>query len=368
MINTISPEFIFWLAALYFPNIGRVKLRRYLEYFNDIKKIFSASIEELHLAGLTQKEIHSIKNPNWKSAEKDLRWCEKNNCHIITWCDERYPSLLREIYDAPMVLFVRGDPQLLSTSQMAMVGSRKPTATGYETAENFASELARSNFVVTSGMALGIDAASHKGALRSGKTIAVLGAGLQHIYPPSHHKLADQIIESGALVSEFLPDEPPKASHFPLRNRIISGLSVGVLVVEAALKSGSLITARNAIEQGREVFAIPGSIHNPLSRGCHHLIRLGAKLVETADDIFEELGALVEVAFSTKSKIESPQLNEKQQQLLNQIGYEITSLDAIIARSGLTTGEVSSILLSLELVGYVQIAPGGYVRAANKFV
>jgi DNA processing protein len=366
------PELIFWLAALRLPGIGITKFRRYLDKFPDIKELFLASEKELQQAGLTHKEIIQIKNPNWTLAENDLRWCEKSHCQIVTLHDDKYPVLLREIYAAPLVLFARGNVELLSKPQIALVGSRNATTMGCETANEFAAQLAGSGFVVTSGLAAGIDAASHRGALTTGTTIAVVGTGLKYIYPKSHRKLSEEIVTKGLLISEFIPDEPPKPTNFPRRNRIISGLSLGVLVVEATMQSGSLITARTALEQGREVFAIPGSIHNPMARGCHYLLRQGAKLVETANDILEELGALIETFIeilpTSHNEPSDSKLDEKQAYLLAQIGYEITSTDTIIVRSGLTASEVSSILLSLELAGYVQTAPGGYTRTTRKII
>lgn len=356
-----STDIAYWLAVTRIEGVGPIRLRRWLDYFGDIKTLFTTSREELQRAGLTALQISGLKNPNWHKVEKDLAWCQKVNCHLLTCLDEHYPRLLKECVDAPFMLFVRGDVSLLAKTQLAIVGSRNPTASGCETAEQFAAYLAQANLVITSGLALGIDAASHRGALQvSGKTIAVLGTGLQHIYPASHNRLANQIIDQGALVSELPPDMPPKAKHFPMRNRIISGLSMGVLVIEAAMHSGSLITARFASEQGRNVFAIPGSIHNPLARGCHYLIQQGAKLIETAADILEELGALKAIVVQDDEKLAD--LDEKQRGLLSQIGYETTALDAIIVRCGLTPSEVSSMLLSLELAGYVTMVPGGYLR------
>lgn len=366
----IPTHTIYWLAALRLPGIGPVRLRRWLSLFADIKELFSASIPDLQQAGLNQNEISALKNPDWKTAENDYHWLEASNCHLLSFNDPTYPSLLREIHDAPILLFVKGDIHLLSKPQIAMVGSRHPSVTGYETAEQFARELTKSGLVISSGMALGIDAASHKGALMAGKTIAVMGTGINQVYPASHRKLADEIIANGALVSEFPPNEGPRAKNFPLRNRVLSGLSRGVLVVEAAIRSGSLITAQYAVDQGREVFAIPGSIHNPLAKGCHHLLRQGAKLIETARDIIEELGSFVGIEQTKLSFVlESgrlPQLNVKQCDLLTQIGFETTAVDTIIVRSGLTSSEVSSILLSLELEGYVRTVPGGYIRCVDK--
>lgn len=378
----LSPhtDIAYWLAATRLFGIGPRTVLRWLDYFGDIKKIFSASSAELESAGFTEKQLREIKNPNWRAVERDLAWCEKNNCYLVSLTDPRYPVLLRETPDPPLVLYVRGDASQLQEPQLAIVGSRHSTPAGQKTAEEFAHHLSKAGLVVTSGLASGIDGASHRGALLAGgKTVAVLGTGLGSIYPRSHERLAEEIVLNGALISEFPPDEAAKAQNFPRRNRIISGLSLGVLVVEAVQKSGSLITARFAVEQGREVFAIPGSIHNPLARGCHQLIRQGAKLVETAQDILEELGALNAVVKTQKnnagfslsppapsSGVKTSQLDEKYQKLIDKIGYETTSLDAIIIGSGLTTGEVSSILLSLELQGHVQSVSGGFVRIANK--
>ncbi len=359
-----------WLAALHLPSIGPITFRRWLKLFPNITELFAASESDLQAVGFSSKEIRILKNPDWSAAEKDLNWLEASACHLLSFQDAHYPPLLREIYAAPLLLFVKGNLELLAKPQIAMVGSRTPTVMGCETAEQFAEQLAARGLVITSGMALGIDAASHRGALTMGSTIAVMGAGLQHIYPVSHRKLAEQIITNGAWVSEFSPSLLPQPRNFPLRNRVISGLSIGVLVVEAALRSGSLITARDALEQGREVFAIPGSIHNPLARGCHYLLKQGAKLVETADDIVEELGALASLFSPVADKNiilpKTHQLDEKSAKLLAQIGFETTAVDTIIVRSGLTPSKVSSILLSLELEGYVQATPGGYVCTTQK--
>jgi DNA processing protein len=391
-MDSLKSDIKYWLAATRLSGVGPLTFRRWLERFGSIETLFSMRDTELNLSGLTMAQQHALKNPDWRAVEKDITWCEKNKCRLITLTDDCYPALLREITDPPLVLFVQGDVQQLLKPQLAIVGSRHATKTGENIAEQFALNLARAGLVITSGLALGIDAASHQGALKSGgQTIAVLGSGLKTIYPKSHLKLAEKIVEKGALVSEFSPDELPKASHFPRRNRIISGLSLGVLVVEAAQKSGSLITARYAIEQGRDVFAVPGSIHNPLVRGCHLLLRQGAKLVETAQDVIEELGALYAVLkvkndakrhpecsegspdiierFSVAKSIPQDdkylKLDEKSQQLMKQIGYEVTPLDVIIIQSGLTTGEVSSMLLSLELQGHIQTVSGGYMRVTK---
>lgn len=359
----LSPANIpYWLAAIRAEGIGPLRFRRCIDQFGELKKVFSASHADLQALGFSEREIRSLKNPDWRRIEKDISWCETHNCQLIALDDERYPSILKEIVDAPLLLFVRGNVELLLQPQLALVGTRNPTNTGRALAEQFASRLSQVGFVITSGLALGIDGACHRGALSAGgKTIAVCGTGLSHTYPRSHYRLAEEIIAKGAVISEFPPDTPPKAKYFPMRNRIISGLSLGVLVIEAALKSGSLITARLAAEQGREVFALPGSIHNPLARGCHHLIQQGAKLVEMAEDILEELGTFKTVDIPKKSQ-KNLNLQDLQKVVLEKIGYEITTLDVIIMQSGLTSGEVSSILLALELEGYITHEPGGYVR------
>ncbi|VAX06257.1 Rossmann fold nucleotide-binding protein Smf possibly involved in DNA uptake [hydrothermal vent metagenome] len=305
---------------------------------------------------------------NRQQAGEEAYWLALPNNHLITIHDPGYPSLLKEIADPPSALFVHGDPTLLAMPQLAIVGSRNPSTVGSQTAHEFAKHLAAAGLTITSGLATGIDGAGHRGALKAkGTTIAVTGTGLDRVYPASHHGLASQIAQQGgALVSEFPPGTPARAGHFPRRNRIISGLSLGTLVVEAAMRSGSLITARLASEQGREVFAIPGSIHNPLARGCHILIRQGAKLVETAQDIIEELGPLLNTLIQAEpTETELPknnhslQLDADYRQILDNIGYDPTPVDTIISLTGLTAEAVSSMLLLLELEGYVAPAPGG---------
>jgi len=359
----------YWLAAYSLPQIGPVKIYQLLNHFTEMKSLFDASTSDLASLNLTPQEIHAIHNPNWRSIENDLKWCEQNHCQILTATDSEYPPLLKELNDAPIILFLRGQQEFLTKPQIAIVGSRNPTPTGREIAEQWAYTLSQSGFVITSGLALGIDAASHRGALNANQpTIAVTGSGLKKIYPYSNTQLSQEIITKGLLLSEFPPSIPPVAHHFPRRNRIISGLSLGVLVIEAALKSGSLITARFAAEQGREVFAIPGSIHNPLARGCHYLIQQGAKLVEKAEDILEELklyaptksGEVIEKNTNAELK-----LSASERQLLGFMSYETTSLDSLSIRSGLTVEEVSSMLLPLELRGYVKIVLGGYSRTVK---
>jgi DNA processing protein len=301
-----------------------------------------------------------------------LRWLEDPLHHVVVWNSTGYPSLLREVEDAPIGFYVRGDPTVLDLPQLAIVGARNPTPSGRENAYDFALHLARCGLTITSGLARGIDTAAHEGALQGcGKTIAVCGTGLDIDYPRSNSGLAERIAAQGALISEFPLSTVAHPSNFPRRNRIISGLSAGTLVVEAAVQSGSLITARLASEQGREVFAIPGSIHNPLARGCHRLIRAGAKLVEVAADIFAELEHIMRSlspnagmsADGAIPKVGLPQLDKDYEILLDALGFEPAGVDLLVARTGLKADEVASMLLILELENRIETHPGGlYVR------
>jgi DNA processing protein len=314
--------------------------------------------------GLKSNSIEAIKQPDWAMVDHDLAWTEQSGNFIITIRDEIYPPQLKEIPDPPPVLFVRGDPDILSLPQIAMVGSRNPSSIGKETAFNFAKTLSQSGFVITSGLALGIDAASHQGSLSiNGYTIAVAGTGLDRVYPAIHKDLAIEISRTGALVSEFPLGTTAKANHFPRRNRIISGLCRGLLVIEAAKQSGSLITARMALEQNREVFAIPGSIHNPLARGCNALIREGAKLIETTQDILEELNQYNQVDINKPLTTMQSTLDLEQQTLLNLVMFSPTSIDNLVENTGKPVEIISSMLLILELQGYLEASPGGcYTR------
>lgn len=367
-IGTKRDELAYWLLLGRIPGIGPVTFARLLEHFSKPQRIFSATRAELDEQGIRGKLQDALLDPDWGRIKPDLAWLEiPGNC-VITLHDPGYPSRLRAIHDPPPLLFVRGKPELLNMPQLAMVGSRNPNRSGENTAFSFAQYLSRVGLVITSGMAYGIDAHSHRGALAgSGLTIAVTGTGLDKIYPAQHKELANKIAETGALVSEFPPGTPPASQNFPRRNRIISGLSLGTLVVEATLRSGSLITARQAGEQGREVFAIPGSIHNPMAKGCHALLKEGAKLVESADDILEELRDFsTEKAFSSEIENNSGEekLNSEYHDLLNVMGIdEPTSVDILVERSGLTVEAISSMLLILELKGLIASHSGGcYAR------
>jgi DNA processing protein len=341
-----------------------VRFASLLKHFGSPGAVFAANRGEWLGLGLAEPTIDYLSAPDWKRVEQDLVWLERPGNSLVCFDSAHYPPLLRQIEAPPPVLFVHGDPACLRAHQIAIVGTRRPTPAGCETARDFAAYLASTGIVITSGLALGVDAEAHRGALLAqGLTIAVMGTGPDRIYPAKHRELAYAIAEKGALVSELPPGTPPLAENFPRRNRIISGLSLGTLVVEAASRSGSLITARFAAEHGREVFAIPGSIHNAMAKGCHSLIRQGAKLVETAADILEELGALAMAVNNdqpTQTALPLPtDLDEDYRRLLDCLGHEPATIDLLVERCGLTAEAVSSMLLILELQGYVAAAPGG---------
>jgi len=354
-----------WLALHRTPGVGPITFARLLEQFGEPEKVFEAPNTAKSISARTRSALFK---PDWLQIEKDLQWFESEDRHIVTLYDPHYPELLKQIPDPPSLLFVQGDVSLLSQWQIALVGSRNPSASGRDTAYEFSRYLAQGGISISSGLAMGIDAAAHQGALAvGGKTVAVVGTGLDRVYPAMHRELAHEIASTGAIVSEFALGTSPRAENFPRRNRIISGLSLGTLVVEAAVKSGSLITARMAMEQGREVFAIPGSIHNPLARGCHQLIRQGAKLVENVEDILEDLGSLagVQVVSSDLEPKAKEMINEDEdyQVLFEFLGYDPIHIDSLIERCGLTADVVSSMLLLLELQGRVELFAGGrYAR------
>ncbi len=366
-----NPEALrYWLALLHAPGVGVGVFNRLLEQFPEPRDLFQSRGSGLKLKAGLQAYLRA---PDWKAVDRDLEWMAGPGHHIISCNDVCYPELLTQISDPPPLLFVHGDPDYLGSPQIAMVGSRNPSASGRRTAIDFASFLASAGITITSGLAIGIDGAAHEGALDAGgKTIAVTGTGLDRVYPARNKALAHRIVEQGALVSEFPVGTPPLRGHFPRRNRIISALSMGTLVVEAAQRSGSLITARLSTEQGREVFAIPGSIHNPLSRGCHSLIRQGAKLVETAADIIEELRPLLGTLALANAGETSTREQEKNawdadyQHLLDSMGYDPVTVDQLIKRSGFSTEAVSSMLLLLELEGHISSVPGGKFTRMGK--
>lgn len=355
-----------WLLVSLASGIGSRYFQRLLSHFGEPQAILNANRKELTELGIPQAAIDALLAQERSNIEPSLTWLSQPSHQLLTLKDEAYPPLLRQIDDPPPLLYVIGNKALLQQPQLAIVGSRNPTSIGIENAHEFARCLAAAGICITSGLALGIDGAAHSGALKSGSTIAVMGTGPDRIYPSRHKNLAHQIANEALLVTEFPPGTQARAENFPRRNRIISGLSLGTLVIEATLQSGSLITARLSAEQGREVFAIPGSIHNPQARGCHALIRQGAKLVESAQDIVEELDSL----FATLEKpVETQQdshtslgiQRDADYLLLDRaLGYDPVSVDELITRTGLTAEAVSSMLLLLELEGHVSSAPGGY--------
>lgn len=356
----------YWLALWRVKGVGAKNFISLLEVFSHPKRVLTATLSELKNAGVSAELAERIQRIDLSDADQDIKWLQNDDCHLMCWHDDDYPSLLKEIHDPPPVLFIRGNRALLSSLQIAVVGTRNPSALALKTTRAFANSFATIGLTVTSGLALGIDKAAHQGAIDvSGKTIAVAATGLDRVYPASNRDLAEKIIEAGAMVSEFPIGVHPQAGYFPRRNRIISGLSLGVLVVEAALKSGTLVTAKHAMEQGREVFAMPGSIHNPQAKGCHYLIRQGAKLVETAEDVLEDLGAL-SLAAASKSFVsdelvsaKTDSLGDDYLQLLEKIAFAPTSVDDLIEGTDFTAEEISSMLLVLELEGLVLSSPGG---------
>lgn len=367
-----QPDLRYWIALnVILCLISPRKAGQLLKYYGSPEAIFDAGRKSWGAIGLTEKAISALSEPDWAAVEATLQWAEQPGNSILLIADPEYPQLLREISDPPLLLHCQGNPSVLNNHQIAIVGSRNPTPTGYETAQSFSAQLAKTGFTVISGMALGIDAAAHLGALQTdSSTIAVTGTGLDRVYPARHDYLVEQIKQNGAVISEFPLGTAPIGRNFPLRNRIISGMSCGVLVVEAALRSGSLITAKQALDQGREVFAMPGSIHHPNSRGCHALLREGAKLVESVTDILEEIDNFItrKTAYTLTNVIDATDLpNDDYHRVLSAIDMVAVNVDVIVERSGLTPDAVCSMLLVLEMRGYVHISgTGQYCRAVER--
>jgi DNA processing protein len=362
-----SEDLRYWLALHRAPLVGSRRFGALLARFSTPRAVFEVDQSEWLALGLAEPTLTFLRDPDWRAVENDLQWLEGDERHCLTLAHPQYPSLLREIADPPPVLFVEGRPQALALRHIAVVGSRNPSPTGLKAAREFAGGLVLGGFGIVSGLALGIDAAAHRGALATGGiTIAVVGAGPDRIYPRQHRTLVAELVAGGgALVSEFPPGTEPKAGHFPRRNRIISGLSLGTLVVEAAVRSGSLITARLAAEQNREVFAVPGSIYSPLAQGCNDLIQQGAKLVQTVADVIEEFEGRVTVESGRGPANARPERESPHLTLLKYIAYDPTSVDTLVAATGNSAETVTSQLLLLELEGYVASTPGGcYVRVS----
>ena len=380
--NAAADELADWLRLSAVPGLGAERQRSLLAAFGLPRHVFAAGRSAL--AGVVGRELaDAVLSARQDDAiARTLAWAAEPGSHILTLADEAYPRSLLDIADPPILLYVKGDPALLQRPAIALVGARSATAQGEANAAAFARSLAEAGLTIVSGLALGIDAAAHRGALAGGAaaggTVAVIGTGIDRIYPARNAALARDIASAGAIVSEFPLGTPPLQHNFPRRNRIIAGLAQGVLVVEAALGSGSLITARLATESGREVFAIPGSIHSPLARGCHRLIREGAKLVETAEDVIEELrGRLGWPAPTPQPKPQGRRttrtmatppasvaqahlaLDDETAQVLALIGHDPVDIDTLAARSGLTVDALYAILLPLELDGHLARMPGG---------
>ena len=362
-VPTLSPAEIEARLRLHgLPDLGPRRFRRLMEAFGSASAALSAPAAAWRSLGLPA----SCAQPRREAAIREqaadaMRWLEAPEHHLLMWDAPEYPALLAELVDAPPVLFVAGEPGLLERPQLAMVGSRRASKPGLDTARAFARSLAGGGFVITSGLALGIDGAAHEGALEAGgKTVAVLGTGLEHLYPRRHLGLATRIVEQGgAVISELPLNCAPQASNFPRRNRIISGLSLGTLVVEASPSSGSLITARLAAEQGREVYAIPGSIHHPGARGCHELIRQGATLVETVEHILEGLQGWTQGAPAVEAAASLPS-----HPLVDLLRAAPHSSEQLALRSGLALPDVLVALTELELEGRVTCEAGVWVHRA----
>jgi DNA processing protein len=352
-----------WLTLAH-AYLSVAELLALLDRFGDTATLVSQGEQRLRDAGLPEQKARALASPDQNVIEATLLWLEHDSHHIVPYGSDEYPEILTQLRGAPLMLFVIGKIDSLHLPSLAIIGSRNPTQGGISNAVNFSRYLAKSGYTIVSGLAQGIDTAAHRGALDvNGRTVAFLGHGIDRVYPAQNYDLAHQIAETGALVTEYPLGTPPGKRHFPERNRLISGLTLGTLVIEAARRSGSLITARLAAEQGREVFALPGSIHNPLARGCHELIRQGAKLVETAADIGAELAPLAghlqqKVTESTEHK-PLPPGDDDYSELRKVLSHDPTSIDELEGQSGLTIDQLSSMLLILELQGEVEALSGG---------
>ena len=369
-----------WLRLMLTEGVGPQTARELLSHFGLPENIFGANYSALQKC-VNEKLALTLSSapddPIREQIDTTLEWCKHPSNQVLTFADANYPSALLTIADPPPVLYVKGRAELLNRKSIAMVGSRNATLQGIQNARRFAHVLSTAGLTVVSGLALGIDGAAHEGALSEiateGSTVAVTGTGLDLVYPAKHRELAHQIAVHGCLVSEYPLGTPGIASNFPRRNRIISGLSQGVLVVEAAAQSGSLITARSALEQGRDVFAIPGSIHSPLSKGCHQLIRQGAKLVESAQDILEEIhiqSTTLKEKFSpphvaVNTAANSVNVSALTNQLLHAAGHDPVSVDELAARTTMTMAEVQASLLELELEGRIERLASGMYQALH---
>ncbi|HMB57802.1 MAG TPA: DNA-processing protein DprA [Arenimonas sp.] len=352
-------------------------IRQLLEQFGDADTALDAGPAAWRAAGVTQDRFALLRTPDTQNLDADLRWLEDPCHHLIGWHSPDYPALLRGIGNPPALLFVAGDSDLLWHPQIAMVGSRRPSPGGRDHARQFATSFASGGLVVTSGLAEGIDAAAHDGALIAGRTVAVIASGTDIVYPASNRELMARIRSEGTIVSEHPPGTAPLQSHFPSRNRIVAGLALGTLVVEAAIRSGALITARLAAESGREVFALPGSIDNPMARGCHRLIRQGAALVESPGEVIDALVPMAgQLAHALRGRLAldasvsanglprggSGEIEPIQQTLWQALDQDPATPDQLAERTGLTVAALSAMLLAMELDGHITANHGRYVR------
>lgn len=382
-MSTTPDDLASWLRLMQIPGVGPDTARRLLSTFGLPEHILSAGFSALQKI-VSERIAHAIvESPSaedQKQIDRALEWTVQDGNRILTLADADYPPALLDISDPPILLYAKGNITLLANTSLAVVGSRNATAQGISNAEKFSEALAHAGLTIISGMALGIDTAAHQGALLASKkgtvasTIAVIGTGADLVYPARNRKLAHQIAEAGCIISEHPLGTPAIASNFPRRNRIISGLARGVLVIEAALQSGSLITARMAAEQGRDVFAIPGSIHSPLSKGCHLLIKQGAKLVESAQDILEELKYEVSPSENVHATTESmtanvssnAQSDNHAHTILKAMGFDPVTPDALAQRCQLDIGLINAKLLVLELDGEVEQLSGGLYQRLTR--
>lgn len=348
----------YWLALKFTPGIGNMLYKRLIEHFRSAERVFSSSADELEqVEGIGKNLAKVILRYDWeKQVKKELSLIEKENVRVITILDDLYPENLKKIYDPPPFLYIKGEIKKEDNRAIAIVGSRRATAYGRLIAERLSQDLARHGITVVSGMARGIDTFSHQGALSAGgRTIAVLGCGIDIVYPPENNTLRDKIAESGVVLTEFPFSTPPEGVNFPSRNRVISGLSLGVVIIEASSDSGSLITASSALDQGREVFAVPGNITSRTSQGTNNLIKRGAKLVEGVDDILEEVLPQIE---KQKPKAIRPELTVEEEPIYNLLSYEPKHIDTITRESNLPSSKALSLLLNMELKGAIRQLPG----------
>ena len=359
----MAEDLFHWLALSLIPGVGSILLKRLLDQFKTPETVFQAPMNELlNIEGLGERVAKEIrKGPMEKAVEKELYLLKEVGGKIVTLKDSAYPKRLRDIYDPPPLLYVRGELKEEDEFAISIVGSRKTSPYGRGMTERMSQELARHGITIVSGMARGIDSLAHWGALSGGgRTIAVLGCGVDVIYPSENRNLFTKIMDHGAVLSEFPMGSPPEGGHFPKRNRIISGLSIGVVVVQASAESGSLITAGFALEQGREVFAVPGNVGAEGSRGTHQLIKEGAKLVESSEDILEEILPQWRRERETTQKVEGPErdLTGEERILYERLSETPSHIDVLIRESQFDPGKVSSLLLNLELKGLVSQWPG----------